>query len=330
MGGSRWSDDDYVASVTASVASHGTSFTYDHDIRTGTVAPKVHNLLDPKGLKVRESRDSDAHPESNAIVVALDVTGSMGAVIRKIHEKLPTLMGLLLRKNYISDPQILFAAIGDATCDRSPTQVGQFESGVEMEGDLAKFHIEGGGGGQNTESYEILAYVGARKTSIDCFEKRGRRGYFFFIGDELPYPNVKKGEIDRLIGPELESDIPTPQIMKELQQKYNVFYILPAGATNGHNEGIKNKWKDLLGAEQVLTLEDPSGAAELIATQIGLCEGSTDVDSAAADLKDAGVSTSLIHMVTSSVSKGYAGGSITKVAAGSLSPSGDSSSVKRL
>ena len=157
MGGSYWSDTDYSARVNSSVKSHGTAFHYDADFRSGKVSG-IHELLDPKGVTVRESRDSDNHPNSNAIIVGLDVTGSMGRVVKAIHAKLPLLMGILTRKNYIPDPQIMFAAVGDATCDRIPLQVGQFESGAEMEGDLGRVVIEGGGGGQTTMSAFMRNY----------------------------------------------------------------------------------------------------------------------------------------------------------------------------
>lgn len=332
MGGSRWSDDAYTSRVADRVATRGTAFAYDKDIKTGTVAPKTHNLLDPKGLKVRESRDSAAHPTSNAIMVWLDVTGSMGTVVGTIHSKLPTLMGILTRKAYIPDPQILFGAIGDATTDLSPLQVGQFESGDEMEGDLSNFHIERGGGGQSPpqESYELAAYVGARKTSIDCLEKRGKKGYCFIIGDERPYPEIQKSIIDRLIGPELEANISTQKIFEELQEKYVTFFILPEGASHGRDMAtLRDVWSAYVNPEHILLLPDANAAAELIATQIGLYEGSTDLDTAAKDLEEHGTSKALVSVVRSSVSKAYSGGELARVAPGTLTPS-SSSSVKRL
>lgn len=71
-----------------------------------------------------------------------------------------------------------------------------------MDDDLGKILLEGGGGGQMRESYELAMYFMARHTSIDCFEKRGKRGYLFMIGDELAYPKAKRREIAKVIGGE--------------------------------------------------------------------------------------------------------------------------------
>src|SRR6185369_14338805 len=125
------------------------------------------------------------------------VTGSKGSVPRSLQAKLPQLLGLLLRKAYVRHPQILFGAIGDATCDRAPLQVGQFESDNRLDDDLSRILLEGGGGGQQTESYELAMYFMARHTTIDCFDKRGKRGYLFIIGDEMAYGQVKGGEVHK-------------------------------------------------------------------------------------------------------------------------------------
>jgi len=329
MGGSSWSDNDYKSRVSSSVKSHGTAFHYDKDVKSGK-ASGCHDLLNPKDVVLRESRDSDAHPNSNAIIVSLDVTGSMGRVVKAIHEKLPTLMGILTRKNYIQDPQIMFTAVGDATTDSVPLQVGQFESGAEMESDLGRVFIEGNGGGQSTESYELMAYFAARHTAIDCLEKRGKRGYCFIIGDEMPYPNVKSKEVANIIGGGLEADIGVQAMFDELQKKYFTFFIIPEGASHGHDPQIASKWSEIIGAEHVLKLKDPAGVSELIATQIGLCEGTTDLDAAATDLAEHGTSEALVKVVRGAVSNAYTGGAIANVASGTLAPATKSSSVERL
>ena len=99
MGGSSWSDNAYVSVGATRKASTGhASFAHHAAIKAGTKPVGCHDRLNPYGITLRESRDSDAHPESNAIVVALDVTGSMGNISRDIQGKLCKLMGTLLRK----------------------------------------------------------------------------------------------------------------------------------------------------------------------------------------------------------------------------------------
>lgn len=332
MGGSSWSDDVYSSKVSSKAAAGIPTFDYDHKVKTGAVAAKVSSRLDPMGLKVRESRDSTAHPESNAIIVVLDETGSMGSVAGIVQGKLPTLMGLLTRKSYITDPQILFSAVGDAKhgTEKAPLQVGQFESGTEMDDDITQVYLEGAGGGTMQESYELMAYVAARHTATDCFEKRGKKGYMFFIGDERSYDAVSKEEVSRLMGHNLQGDIPTKEIFKELREKYEVFFILPEGASHGGDLNIIAHWKELVGGEHVLQLSDASAVAETIALQIGLCEGTTDTAAAKHDMVAEGSSEALVHIAAGAVSKAYAGGQITKIAPGALTPSTGGSSTSRL
>jgi len=301
---------------------------HDAAVRSGT-ASGVHKDLNPLGVKMRESRDSDAHPESNAIIVALDVTGSMQGTPRQIHAKLPMLMGLLTLKNYIPHPQILFAAVGDAYSDSAPTQVGQFESGAEMEGDLSKLFLEGGGGGTMQESYEMMAYFAARHTSIDCLEKRNKRGYMFFIGDEKPYDAVSRTKVKELIGDDLQENIPTKQIFTELQKKYVVFLIRPSQASYVNSPAIEGPWAELLEPQHILHLDDTDYIAELIAAQVGACEGTIDAAGVAADLKDVGADDKLIKSVSTALSKGYTGGAIAQVSGEGLTTS-TKSSVERL
>jgi hypothetical protein len=217
MGSGRWSTDVYTAAADYRAASGQSAFAYsDGGART------VHPDLDPRGVFMRESRDSDEHPFSTPIAVLFDVTGSMGNVPRVLQTKLPQLLGLLTRKNYAIDPQLMFGAIGDATCDRAPLQIGQFESDNRMDDDLARIILEGGGGGQKRESYELALYFMARHTILDSMINRGRRGYLFIIGDEMPYPWVKPGEVKAVIGDDLPRKIATEDILRELQRKFDV------------------------------------------------------------------------------------------------------------
>lgn len=343
MGGSRWSDDHYTDREREVAASGGPTFKHDADVRAGVVAKATHETLDPKNLKngIRESRDSDAHPNSNAIGIVFDVTGSMLGVPKQLQTVLPRLMGLLIRKGYIADPQVLMAAIGDyngtykggdgfytrVEGDDSPLQVGQFESGIEMNDDLTRMHLEGGGGGQSPpqESYQLAWYFAARKTSCDCFEKRGKKGYLFTIGDERPYGRVTRQEILDVFGDTIqEESIPTSRLIEEAKRKWELFHIIPAATHHGKDPALRGVWADLIGPEFVITIDDANNICEVIGATIGLMEGNVDQEGLHLDLRDVG--TSVVNAAKVSV----ATEGVAKTALARRATVGSSESTERL
>jgi (2Fe-2S) ferredoxin len=282
MGSGRWSTDVYDAAARFRTATGASAFAYSDGGATST-----HPSLDPYGVSFRESRDCAEHPQSLAIAVLFDVTGSMRAVPRALQAKLPALLGLLLRKGYVAHPQIMFGAIGDATCDRAPLQVGQFESDNRMDDDLSRILLEGGGGGQKTESYELALYFMARHTAADCFERRGRRGYLFVIGDEMAYPRVKPAEVRAVIGDELRENLPVAELMAEVTAKWDTYYILPAGASYVGDPEVLGFWRGLLG-QNVIELAELDAVCETIALTVGLGEDAIGLADGLADLGDVG------------------------------------------
>ncbi|MGC4756762.1 hypothetical protein [Micromonospora trifolii] len=281
MGSGIWSTDVYDAADRYRRSTGKSAFSYsDSGART------VHPALDPRDT-TRESRDSDEHPRSTPVAVLFDVTGSMRTVPRVLQTKLPQLLGLLQRQGYASDPQIMFGAIGDATCDRVPLQVGQFESDNRMDDDLGRIVLEGGGGGQMSESYELAMYFMARHTVTDNWEKRGRRGYLFIIGDELAYQRVKAREVAGLIGDDLSEDVPLRQVVDEVTRRWDTYYLLPAGSHYAGNATVLDFWRDLLGQNAVV-LDDLDAVCETIALTIGLGEQAIDLDEGLRDLDRAG------------------------------------------
>lgn len=281
MGSGRWSTDVYTAADNYRRATGASAFAY-----SDSGARKAHPALDPRGVDKRESRDNDEHPFSTPIAVLFDVTGSMGGVPRVLQTKLPQLLGLLTRKGYATDPHIMFGAVGDATCDRVPLQIGQFESDNRMDEDLERIVLEGGGGGQKRESYELAMYFMARHTALDSYEKRGRRGYLFLIGDEMPYARVNPREVEKFLGERTEL-ISTEDIVAELRRTYDVYYLLPAAAGHGGDREVLTRWRGLLG-QNVLELDDLDAVCETIALTVGLGEGTIDLDLGLDHLVEAG------------------------------------------
>lgn len=333
MGGTNWSTDAYKEAARLRKATGKSDFAYD-DASRAAGKMEIHPTLDPKGVAFRESRDSEAHPRSHAINVLFDETGSMGGIPRIFQKKLAELMGVLLVKGYIQDPQILFGAFGDATCDRIPLQVGQFESGVEMDEHLRNIVLEGGGGGTNHESYELALYFLARHTSIDCWEKRGSKGYAFLIGDEKAYPAVSQRQVAQLIGDGLQESIPLRQILAEVQRHYHLFFIFPCNASHGHDEEIRNFWSDLLG-QNVIFLDDENAVSETIALAIGLTEDAINLAEGGHDLGEMGASPLAIEAASKAL-RGYASKKAVATIAGGHLPdllrneAGDTPTTERL
>ncbi|HSA50392.1 MAG TPA: hypothetical protein VLH10_09815 [Yinghuangia sp.] len=333
MGSGNWSTNVYDAAQSYNARTGRSAFEYSRKAHTSVPRAKwkAHADLDPHGVTARESRDSDEHPTSLAISVLFDVTGSMRSVPVTLQTKLPELFGLLLRKGYVDHPQILFGAVGDATCDKVPLQVGQFESDNRMDDQLGNILLEGGGGGQKTESYELAMYFMARHTELDCLDKRGKRGYLFLIGDEMPYGRVKRREVEAVIGDKLGEDIPIEAIVAELQRKYEVYYILPAGSSYVGDTEVLGRWRELL-RQNVIELDDLDAVCETIAVTIGLAEDAIDLDEGLGHLKDVGAVDSQVGSVSRALSayaQGRSGALATTQALPGLDD-GDNSGTTRL
>ncbi len=231
---------------------------------------QCHPLMNPKGVRLRESRDGTDHPQSLGIVFALDVTGSMGQIPKIMAtQQLPVFMKTLVDCQ-IPDPQLLFMAVGDAVSDNAPLQVGQFESTAElMDQWLTWSYLEGGGGGTGQESYELGLYFLAMHTEMDCMTKRNKRGYLFMTGDEVPYPTLSKHVVDTIIGDRLDEDLTCEEIVAELQKTFIPFFIIPDRA---RAKRCEQHWRNLLG-DHVLCLESPIDVCFVTAGAMLLSEG---------------------------------------------------------
>ncbi len=185
----------------------------------------INNAMDPHGIRLRESRDSQEHPESVAIILALDVTGSMGSIPHHlVREGLPKIMGRIIQSG-TKDPQLLFLAVGDHECDRSPLQVGQFESSDELlDKWLTDVYLEGGGGNMG-ESYLLAWYFAGFHTFIDCFEKRKQKGFLFTVGDEPTLPDIPAQALRNIMGDGQYETYAAATLLDRARASYHVFHL---------------------------------------------------------------------------------------------------------
>lgn len=267
MGGSNWSDDAYKHIKT----SYSTKST--DDIFVSNKKGTTSDDMLPKGVKFRECRDSEAHPNAFGVMIALDQTGSMGRIPEVlVREKLGTLMESLI-KHGINDAQVLFSAIGDLYHDRCPLQVGQFESGtIELNKWLSTVYLESNGGGDQHESYGLAWLFAARHTSTDSFEKRNTKNLLFTIGDESNHAVFKANKLKELMGYTEAEDITDEAILAEAQRMYHVFHIHVNEGSYRDSPTVLGYWRKMLG-ERLIICNDYNQIAELIASTVAIIHG---------------------------------------------------------
>lgn len=241
---------------------------------------KLDTGLDPLDVVIRESRDSDVNPNSTPFIIAGDVTGSMGSIADYfVKTGLGILFQEMLTRKPISDPHLAFYAVGDAFYDNSPLQVSQFEADLKIAEWLEKVHVEMGGGGNQTESYELPYYFAAFKTSHDAFEKRGKKGYIFSYGDEGPNEYVLKNQVKKIIGDTLQADMTFNEVLEVAQKYYYCYHILIEEGNHIRHHGldnVKKKWIPLFG-QNVISLSNHKALAETIISIVEINEGVSSV-----------------------------------------------------
>lgn len=235
----------------------------------------INKGLNPKGVKLRESKDSADNPKSTPIIVAIDVTGSMGMIADGLaREGLGTLFNEILDRKPITDPHLMFMAVGDANYDTAPLQVSQFEADNRIVEQLTQIFIEHGGGGNNFESYNLPWYFAARHTEHDSLIKRGKRGYLFTVGDEESPKDLTRDQIKKFIGDDLEADMSSADMLAEAQRLYDVFHIIikEGDYARAHLDKVRGSWAETLG-QRVIQLSDHKKLAETIVSTLEVVEG---------------------------------------------------------
>lgn len=243
----------------------------------------IHKNLDPKGVVVRESRDSDDNPNSTPVIVALDVTASMGILADAIaRQGLGVLFGSIIDRKPITDPHIMFMAIGDEIADEAPLQVSQFEADKSIIEQLTQIYLEGGGAGNLTEGYSLAWYFAAYHTVHDSMEKRAKRGYLFTVGDEEAPRDLTAEQIDKILGGEPKGPLTVLEVLKAAQRVYSVYHIIIGEGfhAEGHPDAVRETWRKVLG-ENAIWLSDHTKLAETVVSVIEVAEGVDAATSAA-------------------------------------------------
>ena len=228
MGGGSWTTSSYTSytktkGIKTSCLADGTiTLDSSYDVQDLYKARKLDEALDPKGV-VRECVDSDEHPNTIPVILALDVTGSMGSALEEVSKKLNAIMTKTYKK--VKDVEFLVMGIGDLAYDNAPIQASQFESDIRIVEQLDKVYFERGGGGNQYESYTAAWYFAINQTKLDAW-KRGKKGILITLGDEPLNPYLPKEALKRVTGNEtLQGDVETKELYNEVIKKYDVYHF---------------------------------------------------------------------------------------------------------
>jgi len=235
----------------------------------------MRDEFNPAKIKLpREACDSAQSPHSRGIIYAEDVTGSMGRyLLELIQRQFPR----LIEKTYETvsfNPHIMFMGVGDVRqYDDAPLQVTQFETDLKMLEQLEKIWLEKGGGGNCFESYILPWYFAGKYCKMDCFEKRGEKGFLFTFGDEEPTPDLTPDELRKVFGERKELDtrkVTATDCLEMASEKFNCYHIILRGG--GYDARVFYKWKELMGGH-ACNLSDYECLPDLVCTILKMYEG---------------------------------------------------------
>jgi len=237
-------------------------------------------MLDLRQKPYRECLWVAPYEEARPVKIDLDETGSMSTIphflVTDAHYGLPGMVKGLYP--FLRHPQIGICGIGDARQSHhelAPLQMGHFEGeGHKMDQWLTKIYLEGGGGGNLGESYELGFFVGARLVRADAFS-HGLKGFHFTVADEPIFDDVRAMDVLRLTGIHLPEDIATKDILRELTANWHAFMIAP---DPGRFHQVENNWRRYFG-DNAIAAPRHEDIAVVICGLTGLAEGTlNDLD----------------------------------------------------
>lgn len=252
MGGGAWTTSSYKSYMKSTRGINNVDSITTDSVNQFYTAHSIDPALDPKGVKIRECRDSEEHPLTIPVILALDVTGSMGSACAAVARQLDKIITGLYAD--VKDVEFMVMGIGDFAYDRAPLQVSQFESDVRICDQLGKIWFERGGGGNAFESYTAAWYFALKHTDLDCW-KRGKKGVIITLGDEPLNPYLPGREFNRIFGYSGQ-DIDTADLYEQVIEKYDVYHIVISDIETSaryYEKRIAESWGKLLDSQHLFT-----------------------------------------------------------------------------
>lgn len=245
MGSGNWTAQSFHNSVKSRGFSSADAMAFA-DVRSVYKASTLSPALDPYRV-MRECRDSEEHPNTTPIIIALDVTGSMGSAATMCAAKLNETIEALYKSN--DDVQIMTMGIGDIEYDRIPLQATQFESDIRIFEQMNAIVFEGGGGGNGYESYAAAWYFALHNTDLDAYNKRNKKGVLITLGDECPGNWLRADMLRKYLGCEAAKDMRVEDVYKAASEKFEIFHISISNDSSYHyyKRQADAEWSKLMG-----------------------------------------------------------------------------------
>jgi hypothetical protein len=289
MGGSTYARPVYGSTSSAAFGSGMTSNTATQEMN----ADDMSVYMTPK----KTVSSNVKYP----IVVMLDVTGSNTNLAKVCYDKAPMMHGQIEQQGYLpaNEFEISFSACGDAYCDSAPLQIGDFAYGIELDNWIKKIYLEGGGGGQLHETYELAAYYYNNKCNID----KAIVPFFFFIADEAPYADIFRRNIKKVFDEDTNVDILSSKVFKQLDKKFhgNVFVLLNKYCGGDWVPWIIDEWRKYIPEERIIRLKQEKSIIDVMLGIIAMTTKTRDLDKYTQDLVVRGQNDERISSVKSSL-----------------------------
>jgi hypothetical protein len=210
------------------------------------------------------------------LVIITDGTGSMGEFPEKIFAKLPLLdLGI---EDYLEDASIAFGMIGDAGSDTYALQMQGFGRGKDLEKALKNIVIQGGGGGNKRESYDLAALYCARNVEMP----NAKKPVLIFIGDEGLYDRINPTWASMHARVDLKEALSTKDVFDDLKNRFSVYCIRKHYESTGGDRmsptdvAMQKQWESYLGPGRIAVLNDPQRVVDVIFGLLAVETGKVD------------------------------------------------------
>lgn len=210
----------------------------------------------------------------NVLIVVTDVTGSMGENPSQIFQRLPLMYEEAATMLGSRDLEMLFVAHGDARTDRHAIQVARFGRGPELDQMLTTFSLSCGGGGQGSETPELVAYYLLKQVDVSCAQNI----YVWFITDEAGCERMSATQVDQWLGLTLDPEFSDAQaVFGALRRKMQTFVILMETGAYAYNptlrDAIRPYWERMIGPEGIVPLTDTRRIVDTMLGTIAVMTG---------------------------------------------------------